>query len=353
MKARIQHGLAWATLVAVGVIHSPLAWAQRERGAAAQPTAPRSGQVEDPFSGPNDGAAAESIDPLDKKIEYRSKQSTVGGFVAAINESMPGLNIVVTPEATMISLPQMDLSQVKVRSALRLLSRIHPQLRIDEDDDGTVGGDSRVILISWQGPPENSAYRVISVKHLLGTYDQEKLLEALDDGYSFIQHGGGKPELRLHQATGLLFVKGSEPQVMFAAQIVAELSRMPVEAGMVHPGVGSMGSGMMMGAPAGYGYPGVGAAAYGGVGSGPGGGYMGGMGEAGPGYGPPPGYGAGSGGAPAGYGGSRPAFGGAGGSSSSSRGAGFGGAGSAPGGASSEGGGLIPGGGGSASSDRD
>lgn len=353
MKVRIQHGLIWAALVAAGAAQAPSAWAQKERGSGApQSGAASNAKAEDPFTSPSVSASAEEVDPLDRSIDYQSKQSTVGGFVLSINDSVAGLNIVVTPDAAAITLPQMDLKRVKVRSALRLLSRIHPQLRIDEDDNARVVGESRVILISWQGPSENSAYRVISVKHLLSTLDQEKLLEALDDGYSFIQHGGSKPELRLHQATGLLFVKGSEPQVTFAANIVAELSRMPGATA----GYGSKAGFGSYGPPPGYG----GAGSYGSAGMGEAGpdGYSGGggviYGVAPPGYsgvgaafgsGPPPGYG---GGPPTGYlpgvpsvppgyggaaaGGAKPSFGGS---------SGGGGGGSQEG---ESGGGIVPGG---------
>jgi hypothetical protein len=291
----------------------------------ADPSAPETS--EDPW-GKQASEPRVEIDPMELKFSYSSPQSNVAAFVEAlVGASNDKLNIVVTPEASKVSLPNIKLENVKIRNALRLLSRIHPDLMIDEDNDAGDNDESRVILIGWNGPQpqENPAYRVIGVKHLLGTLDQSSLMAAFDDGYQFIHEGGEKPEIRLHEPTGLLFVKGTEAQVEFAAEILAALSG---SQGLSAPpfgysgGMGSMGGGMPGGGIGGMGIGGRGGmgmeggisgapphggagrysggrGAYGdgaGGGSGEGGGAVPGFGSSGSG-GPPPSYPFGGGGA--------------------------------------------------------
>jgi hypothetical protein len=241
------------------------------------------------------------------KISYTSSQSNVAAFVEALIEaSGRKLNIVVTPEASKVSLPNMTLENVKIRMALHLLNRIHPDLFLDEDDDAYANDEPRVILIDWNGPQEASFYRVIGVKDLLSTLDESKLMAAFDEGYQFINASGGKPEIRLHEPTGLLFVKGTEAQVDFAAEILAALFGTQ---GLSAPPLGYSG-GMGGGMPGG-GRGGMGIGGRGGMGGGMGGmgGGMGGGGGAGGGSanggGGPPGFGGfgsgGSGGPPPSY----------------------------------------------------
>lgn len=226
-------------------------------------TAPTDG---DPFGGQvvgpaNDIVDSESGDALDKYFDYTSGPSTVKDFIHALTDFFPPpqLNIIVSPEAANVSLPEMTFRRVKVRNALRLLSRLAP---IDVDEDEGQIDDGRVILIESDQTREETVTRAISVKHLLGKVDGlvdgEQLMVVLNNGFEFMQVGNSKPVMKLHEPTGLMFIKGSQSQVFFAMQIVSELSGLP----------GGMG-GMM--APGGAGMPGMGG------GGGPGAGFGGGI----------------------------------------------------------------------------
>jgi hypothetical protein len=221
-------------------------------------TAPTDG---DPFGGPgpaNDIADSESGDALDKYLYYESGPATVKDFIQALTDSFPPpqLNIIVSPEAANVSLPEMTFRRVKVRNALRLLSRLAP-IHVDYDE-GQID-DGRVILIESDQSSEETVTRAISVKHLLGkvdgVVDGEQLMVLFNDGFEFMQVGTSKPVMKLHEPTGLMFIKGSQSQVFFAMQVVSELSGLP----------GGMG-GMM--APGGAGMPGMGGGGPGGMGMG-------------------------------------------------------------------------------------
>jgi hypothetical protein len=205
----------------------------------------------------NDIEESESGDALDKYFDYTSGPSTVKDFIHALTDFFPPpqLNIIVSPEAANVSLPEMTFKGVKVRNALRLLSRLAP-INVDEDE-GQID-DGRVILIESDQSHE-TVTRAISVKHLLGkvdgVVDGEQLMVLFNDGFEFMQVGTSKPVMKLHEPTGLMFIKGSQSQVFFAMQIVSELS-----------GLTGGTEGMM--APGGAGMPGMGGGGPGGMGMG-------------------------------------------------------------------------------------
>lgn len=168
-------------------------------------------------------------DLLQATITIDQSPGTVKDFIQILRESSPQLNIVVTENAAEYPLPEIKLVKVPVRGAISLLSTLSDNAVEVSYQSQEEGHDANLILISSQvGAPfnrESTTVRVLNVKYLLQASNREALLSALDEGYRLLDNQQAPVELKIHEATGLLFVKGTPEQLMLAESVVEQIAR--------------------------------------------------------------------------------------------------------------------------------
>lgn len=151
---------------------------------------------------------------------------SVGRFVTSIQERNPRLNVIVDRQAASFPLPVLRFTDVPLRGALSMISHISNNeidVQIDSIDEGA---EADMVYIRRSNVSEHIIEtRVISVAALIKVLDKEAFLAAFEEGFRFLDVSDKVPEMRFHEQTGLLFVKGSPQQVEFAQQIVIELQR--------------------------------------------------------------------------------------------------------------------------------
>ena len=162
---------------------------------------------------------------LEKNISMEVSKTTIGNYIKQLRAENEGLNIIVDTSAASYQLPELQFKNISIRAALTLIGQVSDNAISVEIQSNSDGESANMILIrndsvEQEQPP---VVRVINVKQLVGEFSYEELLEAFDEGYELMDSESTKPELRLHEPSGLLFFKGSQAQVALAMEIVREL----------------------------------------------------------------------------------------------------------------------------------
>lgn len=163
---------------------------------------------------------------LQSKISIEFPGGVLVEYVNEIRELAPTLNIVMTETAASHRLPEIRLVDVPVRGALSLLSTLTNSQATVEFQLQADSYDADIVLISAPDlpPPSRSTeVRVFNVKQLLGASNREALLSALESGYEMLGSSGSPVDVKIHEATGLLFIKGSPEQLQLAEAVIREI----------------------------------------------------------------------------------------------------------------------------------
>lgn len=177
-------------------------------------------------------------DLLQKKTSIELTTGTVGDFIELVRQTTPQLNIVVTESASSYRLPAIKLSEVPYRGALSLLNTLSEgqiSVTFQSQDEGA---DANIVLVTGEAEPivdRSQSVRVLNVKRLLQTSTRADLLSALDEAYRLMGEQATPIEIKIHEATGLLFVKGSPEQLQLAESVVAEIDRGLAPMPIVYP----------------------------------------------------------------------------------------------------------------------
>ncbi len=177
-------------------------------------------------------------DSMQFTISLDQPSGSVLQLVEAIRENIPKLNIVVTETASSYRLPEIKLAEVPIRGALSLVSTLTDNAVEVNFQSQNEGSEANLVLISSQegySPDRNLTVRVLNVKRLLQEADRDALLSALDEGYRMMGNETNQVEIKIHEATGLLFVKGTSSQLVMAESIVQEIERGLVAAPNTNP----------------------------------------------------------------------------------------------------------------------
>jgi hypothetical protein len=184
---------------------------------------------QDPNASSQDAAGASDVqwdDRLNVKISVDQPAGTVSDFVARIRETDPLLNIVVTESASAMRLPEIRLEHVPIRAVLSLISTL-TNSEVDVSFESQLdGSDANVVLISSQFMPESNqspCVRVFNVKRILEATNREALLASLDEGFQMMEQQDLKVDIKVHEATGLMFIKGTGPQLELAESVLNEI----------------------------------------------------------------------------------------------------------------------------------
>jgi hypothetical protein len=163
---------------------------------------------------------------LQLNISIEQPAGTISQFVENVRNTTPQLNIVVTESASAVRLPDIRLENVPVRGALSLIPTL-TNSEVDVNFQSQIeGSEANIVLISGQYNADSSnvpTVRVFNVKRILTESTRDDLLTALDEGLDMMGEHLAPVEIKVHEATGLLFIKGTSPQLQLAESVVQEI----------------------------------------------------------------------------------------------------------------------------------
>jgi len=175
----------------------------------------------------NSGASANDL--LNRRFSLKARGdgtiSTVGKTLADISLENAGVQFVIEPAAANISLPALEFRQLRLKAVLRLIEHVSGgRIRLDDNSISFEPGDESIVVLVGAQDIEQKVVKVLSVRHLLtAEVEEQDLMEAMEAGFAFLG-GESKPEIRFHQKTGLVFLRGTTSEVAFVAQMVAAMS---------------------------------------------------------------------------------------------------------------------------------
>ncbi len=194
---------------------------------------------------------ARQQDPMFPTVTVEFRGGTLSGFVAAVQGAGKDINILLPAEADNVRVPALTLKRVGVESALAAVAdiiddryQVHVKthrgsgqpvhaVRVQERRKGsrgtstTVAGNTRPV----------SGVRVFSLNPLTKTQptdpagskiamSPETVITAIDTGLAVsAQQGQAKPDIRHHQESGLLFVRGTIEQTVLVQNVIERLTR--------------------------------------------------------------------------------------------------------------------------------
>ena len=186
------------------------------------------GAQEPPFA---NGAPGQAVDDLQNwRFSLKARGdgttvSTVGSILEDISLAHPRVQFVVEPAAANIPLPALEFRQLRLKAVLRLIEHVSGgRIRLDDNSITFEPGDESIVVLVGAQEVEQKVVKVLSVRHLLTEeVEEQDLMDAIEAGFAFLG-GESKPEIRFHQKTGLVFIRGTLSEVAFIAQLVAAMS---------------------------------------------------------------------------------------------------------------------------------
>ena len=168
---------------------------------------------------------------------------TVSDFVKQLTQQAERMNILIRADVANITLPAMSLRNITADTALNSLIPLSMEavsVMLDDSQEYYIVGPN------YDRQPE--IVEVLNVGKLLfksntdGTGEvspekQDQLLSAIEAGQQMLANSSETLKIKLHEQTGLLFVKGSPEQTELVKQIVGELYQ-----GKFNPGIGGGGA---------------------------------------------------------------------------------------------------------------
>jgi hypothetical protein len=163
---------------------------------------------------------------------------TVAEYLAAIRKAFPGANIVGSAGLEKYTIPPITLTHVTIHGALEPLEIIvkppsanTPRVRVMIDNDV-----ASVWLDSFIGPGqfvrEHAPLQTLvwnsKVLTMRGTVTVPDITGAIDTALSVFTDP--KPEVRIHEQTGILVVRGTEAQLDAAREVIDQLGKTPPSA---------------------------------------------------------------------------------------------------------------------------
>jgi hypothetical protein len=157
---------------------------------------------------------------------------TVADFLAAIRKAHPGANIVTSGGLDSISIPPVTLTGVSLEGVLRSLALVAQNSHGDSAnlDVYFVDGVASVSLPAASltiFEPEEPSTLVWNSRTLTssGSVTVSDITGAIDTALSVFTDP--KPEVRIHEQTGILVVRGTEDQLNTVREVIDQLGEMP------------------------------------------------------------------------------------------------------------------------------
>ena len=148
-------------------------------------------------------------------------------FLEEIQEQVPTpLNILVSPGARSVFIPEMKLQNVSVRSMLNA-----SVIASESEMEWFLEGEEEEVIIIVRDERYNERraeeVSVVNVAAILKDTEEASLLSAIEIGLEMQDRSKKNVTIKLHKETRLLFVKGVKADINIVMKVVSELGGKP------------------------------------------------------------------------------------------------------------------------------
>ncbi len=197
-----------------------------------------SASAQNPRPGSTNGQARQTVD-----VDFNG--GTLADLVNVLRGAANGVNILIPPEAVRVSVPNLALRAVSVEAALRAVADVVTDQRANVGIGVVrVGGGQPVFTVrvnlarpSADEPgSEETFVKVYSIRSMTEhnprdnegdpiTMSAETILTAIDTGLEVASGQTEKAQIRYHEDSGLLFVRGTWAQNNLIESILENMNR--------------------------------------------------------------------------------------------------------------------------------
>lgn len=167
-------------------------------------------------------------------IKMNFPGGTAVDYVAAVRKAYGDLNVFLAPEAAQVPMPAVELTNVTASTALQLLHdrRVNvsgSSIQLLYDEVASESGEAeRVFNIQARVSGRNADFtartQVWSVAGILASgMKSDDVLSAIETALQMISKDVPGAQIRFHQSTGLLIVRGSHEQLESIQQVLTML----------------------------------------------------------------------------------------------------------------------------------
>ena len=178
-------------------------------------------------SSPSKNQPPQDEGPRERLLSLDFGGGTAADYVAAVRKVAPDANIVVMADVSSISMPPVQLKNVDVRSALRVLNSI-PQDQPGRHIEVNVATDHAVHTISARFLTTSSVDRDSTVMDISGLLEGQTkpadVLTAIETALQMLQGEYQPAQIKFHEATGLLIARGHPEQIGTIQRVVQQLN---------------------------------------------------------------------------------------------------------------------------------
>jgi hypothetical protein len=170
-----------------------------------------------------------SYEPPVITVEFEG--GTVRDYVAVLRGAGDNINIMIDDDAGAVSLPAVELRNVMLIDALRILEDLRPEdesyeLSLDEFQSGPIELTTpvfRIVAVKQRPPQPPLQTSVWSVRQLLSSQiEAAHILGAIETALS-LQEDLGAPEVRFHEETGLILARAHPEQIEVIGEVIHNL----------------------------------------------------------------------------------------------------------------------------------
>lgn len=183
---------------------------------------------------------AKPAPPAEPIVSFAFDGGSLAKYAATIRKAGTNINITLPGLASEVEVPKVELTQVSVEAALRAAGSLVPSnftisVAVLSSDEGqpvyalsVFNRSNQMAASTGVNPANEPSLRVFSLMELTrklpgetetSVLDADTILSALDTGLS-IGDAKKKVEMRYHEDSYLLFVKGTETQTLLARDIL-------------------------------------------------------------------------------------------------------------------------------------
>ena len=154
-------------------------------------------------------------------VDIEGADLNVQQYIQAIQSQCPvHLNFVVMEEARKIKLPSIKLANVSAGAAINAMSVATEGLvTFEYDDSGQIGYVSR-----QQGYVPANEFSVLNLSGVLAVHNNESFLSAVEIGMEMMGSKNSSIQMKLHEQTKTLFLKGSPEEIYLIEKLVQQLT---------------------------------------------------------------------------------------------------------------------------------
>ncbi len=155
-------------------------------------------------------------------VSVSTPETSVAEFVAILQDQSPiHLNIIVLDDAKDIRIPPVKLKNVTAGAVINSITVATDDLLTFEYDES---GQIAYVGRSKEFVPNNRV-SVVNLSSVLAIHSNASFLSAVEIGMEMMGNKNSNVQMKLHEQTQTLFLRGSDEEIYLIEQIVNQLSR--------------------------------------------------------------------------------------------------------------------------------